>query len=67
MSGLPYFVEQKYHDNGKTEARVLTAEEAEALRYYDGLHLELAGYDLYVDGAASQEAARKLARDTLNA
>jgi len=62
-----YYVEQKYYDNGKTKARILTTEEAETLRYHDGLQLELSGYDLYVDGAASYEAAQEMVRDTLNA
>jgi len=62
-----YFVEQKYYDNGKTEARILLESEAHQLGYKDGYSEEKESYDLYVDTRNTYEAALQLVKETLNA
>lgn len=32
----PFYLEQKFYDAGRLETRILTAQEAEALKYEDG-------------------------------
>lgn len=36
MENFKYFVEQQYFDTGKTRTRILTAEKAKELGYYNG-------------------------------
>lgn len=52
----PFYLEQKFHDAGYLETRILTAQEAEALKYEDGHMAHGEGYTLYVDGYNSMEA-----------
>lgn len=52
----PFYLEQKFHDAGYLETRILTAQEAEALNYEDGHTAHGEGYTLYVDGYSSMAA-----------
>ena len=62
-----YFVEQRYFDNGKTTAEILTTEQSESRGYHDGYSKELADCDLYVDGFGTLKQAEQCVQDTLNA
>ncbi len=58
-----FYAEQKYRGDGKVEARVLTAAEAEALGYEDGYKGIKDGCTVYVDGFSSERAARDFLSD----
>jgi hypothetical protein len=53
-----FYAEQKYYGDGKVEARVLTAGEAESLGYEDGYKGKKDGCTVYVDGFYSERAVR---------
>ena len=53
-----FYAEQKYRGDGKVEARVLTAAEAEALGYEDGCKGTKDGCTVYVNGFDSERAVR---------
>lgn len=53
-----YYVEQKYMYAGYIEARILTAQEAEALGYEDGYVRSHEDHKVYVDGFDTEESAR---------
>lgn len=53
-----YYAEQKYMYAGYMEARLLTAQEAEALGCEDGYVRSHEDCKVYVDGFDSEEAAR---------
>lgn len=55
----PFYLEQKFFDEGYLENRILTAQEAEALNYEDGYTAHGEGYTLYVDGYNSREAIQR--------
>ncbi len=52
----PFYLEQKFHDAGRLETRILTAQEAEALGYEDDYRTHGEDYTLYVDGYSSLKA-----------
>lgn len=64
---IKYFVEQKYYDSGKTEARILNEQQAREKGYRDGLFQEFLTFDLYVDVFDTLKKAKKCYTDTLNA
>ena len=51
-----YYLEQKYLNEGRVEARILTAAQAEALGYEDDYRRGAADHKLYADGFNSVEA-----------
>ena len=51
-----FYLEQKYLDDGRVEARILTAAQAEAMGYEDGYKCGHEGHTLYVDGFDSIDA-----------
>lgn len=53
-----YYVEQKYMYAGYIEARILTAQEEEALGYEDGYVKHHEGYKVYVDGVDTEKSVR---------
>lgn len=61
-----YYAEQKYMYAGYIEARILTAQEAEALGYEDGYVRSHEDHKVYVDGFNSEEAARNHLEDLEN-
>lgn len=67
MKMKKWFVEQKYFDNGKMEANILTLEQAEKKGYHDEYYKENKTHDLYVDGFGTHEQAVKFRNETLKA
>jgi hypothetical protein len=62
-----FYTEQKYlFREGRVEARILTAAEAERLGYEDGYAACHDRYKLYVDGFNSEERARMHLLDLAN-
>lgn len=53
-----FYAEQKYTSSGVVEARVLTAAEAAALHYEDGLVFHAPDGKVYVDGFDTENGAR---------
>lgn len=53
----PFYAEQKYMNTGIVQARVLSAQEAEALGYEDGYIHNTEQYRVYVDGFHTEESA----------
>ena len=51
-----YYLEQKYLQEGRVEARILSAAQAEAMGYEDGYKSSGADHTLYVDGFDSLKA-----------
>ena len=51
-----YYLEQKYLQNGRVEARILTSAQAEAMGYEDGYKRTHEDHTLYVDGFDSLKA-----------
>lgn len=51
-----FYLEQKYLDEGRVEARILTAAQAEAMGYEDGYKSGHEDHTVYVDGFDSIEA-----------
>ena len=73
---MKYYVEQKYYDNGKIDARILFESEVigvPGMEWYAGAtpnesrYKEFPEYDLYVDVFESYEEAEGFLNDTLNA
>ena len=58
-----FYAEQKYRSDGKVEARVLTAAEAEAAGYEDGYKGTKDGCTVYVNGFGSERAVRNFLSD----
>ena len=58
-----FYAEQKYRRDGKVEARVLTAAEAEAIGYEDGYKGKKDGCTVYVNGFGSERAVRNFLSD----
>ena len=58
-----FYLEQKYLNEGRVEARILTATQAEALGYEDDCRRSTADYKLYVDGFDSVEAIHNYLSD----
>ena len=58
-----FYAEQKYRSDGKVEARVLTATEAESMGYEDGCKGIKNGCTVYVDGFGSERAVRNFLSD----
>jgi len=58
-----FYLEQKYLYAGRVEARILTAAQAEALGYEDGLVRSTADHKLYVDGFHSLDGVRSYLED----
>ena len=61
-----FYAEQKYTPAGVVEARVLTAADAAALNYEDGLVFQATDGKVYVDGFYSEESARSHLADLHN-
>lgn len=61
-----YYAEQKYMYAGYIEARLLTAQEAEALGYEDGYVKHHEDCKVYVDGFDTKEAAQNHLDDLEN-
>lgn len=62
-----FYLEQKYLENeGRVEARILTADQAKALGYEDDYTSSHTGCKLYVDGFDSMEAVRNYLSDLVN-
>ena len=61
-----FYLEQKYLHEGRVEARILTAAQAEALGYEDDYRLSTVNYKLYVDGFNSMEAIHSYLSDLVN-
>lgn len=61
-----YYLEQKYLYEGRVEARILTAAQAETLGYKDDYRRSTASHKLYVDGFNSVEAIRSYLGDLVN-
>ncbi len=62
-----FYLEQKYlYDEGRVEARILTAEQAQAKGYEDGCKKDFPGYRLFVDGFNSKEAIRNYVSDLVD-
>ena len=60
-------LEQKYLKNeGRVDARILTANQAEATGYEDGYKSSRAEYKLYVDGFDSIDAIQNYVSDLAN-
>ncbi len=66
MENFKYFVEQQYFDTGKTRTRILTAERAKELGYYNGYTKEEKTHDLYVDGFNSMKEVEDFCNDVAN-
>lgn len=58
-----FYAEQKYRGDGKVEARLLTAAEAESMGYEDGYKGIKDGCTVYVDGFGSERAVRNFLAD----
>lgn len=62
-----FYLEQKYLKNeGRVEARILTADQAEAMGYEDGYRSRRAERKLYVDGFESIDAIQNYVSDLVN-
>ena len=62
-----FYLEQKYlYDEGRVEARILTAEQAQAKGYEDGCKKDFPGYRLFVDSFDSKEAIRNYVSDLVD-
>ena len=61
-----YYLEQKYLYEGRVEARILTAAQAQAMGYEDDYRGSRAGYKLYVDGFNTMEAIQNYLSDLVN-
>lgn len=62
-----YYLEQKYlKKEGRVEARILTAGQAEAMGYEDGCKSSRAEHKLYVDGFDSIDAIQNYVSDLVN-
>ena len=61
-----FYAEQKYTPTGVVEARVLTAAEAAALHYEDGLVFQATDGKVYVDGFDTEKGARMHLADLRN-
>ena len=62
-----FYLEQKYLKNeGRVEARILTADQAEAMGYEDGHRSSHAEHKLYVDGFDSIDAIQNYVSDLVN-
>ena len=61
-----FYAEQKYTPAGVVEARVLTAAEAAALHYEDGLVFQATDGKVYVDGFDTEKGARMHLADLRN-
>lgn len=73
---MGYYVESKYYDNGKVDARMLLESEVigvPGMEWHAGAtpnescFKELPRYDLYVDAFESYEEAEDFLNDALNA
>lgn len=58
-----YYLEQKYLYEGRVEARILTAAQAEELGYEDNYRRSVDDHKLYVDGFDSVEAIHNYLSD----
>ena len=62
-----FYLEQKYlKDEGRVEARILTAAQAETMGYEDGYRSSRAVHKLYVDGFDSIDAIQNYVSDLVN-
>lgn len=62
-----FYLEQKYLKNeGRVEARILTADQAKALGYEDDYTSSCTDYKLYVDGFDSIDAVQSYVSDLVN-
>lgn len=61
-----FYLEQRYLYEGRVEARILTAAQAEALGYEDDYRRSTAAHKLYVDGINSGEAIHSYLSDLVN-
>ena len=62
-----FYLEQKYlYGEGRVEARILTADQAETMGYEDGYRSSHAEYKLYVDGFDSIDAIQNYVSDLVN-
>lgn len=62
-----FYLEQKYLKNeGRVEARILTADQAETMGYRDGYRSNRAEHKLYVDGFDSIDAIQSYVSDLVN-
>ena len=61
-----FYLEQKYLYEGRVEARILTAAQAEAMGYKDGCRSSRADHKLYVDGFDSIDAIHNYLSDLVN-
>ena len=62
-----FYLEQKYLKNeGRVEARILTAGQAETMGYEDGYRSSRAEHKLYVDGFESIDAIHNYLSDLVN-
>ena len=61
-----FYLEQKYLYEGRIEARILTAAQAEAMGYEDGHRSSHADHRLYVDGFDSVDAIHTYLSDLEN-
>ena len=61
-----YYLEQKYLNEGRVEARILSAAQAEALGYEDDYRRSAVDHKLYVDGFNSVEAIHSYLSDLVN-
>lgn len=62
-----FYIEQKYlKDEGRVEARILTAAQAETMGYEDGYRSSRAECKLYVDGFDSIDAIQNYVSDLVN-
>lgn len=62
-----FYLEQKYLKNGgRVEARILTADQAEAMGYEDGHRSSHAEHKLYVDGFDSIDTIQNYVSDLVN-
>lgn len=61
-----FYLEQKYLNESRVEARILTAAQAEALGYEDDYRRSAADHKLYVDGFNSVEVIHSYLSDLEN-
>lgn len=61
-----FYLEQKYLYEGRIEARILTAAQAEALGYEDGYVQCTANYKLFMDGFNSLKAIHSYLEDLVD-
>ena len=61
-----FYLEQKYLNEGRVEARILTAAQAETLGYEDDYRRSTADHKLYVDGFNSMKAIHGYLSDLVN-